>query len=366
MSKLIGFELNKLLRSKKNIVVFVIMLILIFLISDNIVFKAMGYEKYNSYLGASFSSYQSSLRNQGDSSEELPDYLANNDYNGFLNWEINYQQKIIDRLKLHKDNSREDQHIFNIIEADKYWLENNIEPESWGDTDKSVFIFLKFADSFPLWFLPLLLLFVGDIFNKEYQSGSVKLLLTQPYKRTTVALSKYFASVIYSLGALTALLLPMFVGLGIKNGFGDPNTPVEITQSYLTPTIIQPYKFNILVPLWFANILTILLIILAIFAFNAIALFISSIITNRGVTVSILAVAAIAFSYLTFTYLFLPIDGFNIFSIADIQNDLIADFESIDRHVHVTFMDALLSLIAYSALFSTLSVQIVKRKNITT
>lgn len=207
-------------------------------------------------------------------------------------------------------------------------------------------------------------MFVGDIFNKEYQSGSVKLLLTQPYKRTTVALSKYLASVIYSLGAVYAVLLPMFICLGIKNGFGDLNTPVEITQNYLIPTIFQPYKFNILVPLWFANILTILLIIFAIFAFNAIALFLSSIIRNRGVTVSILAVAAIAYFYLTFKYCFIPIDGFNIFSIADIDNDIIADYESIDRHVHVTFMDALLSFIIYSGVFSTLSVFIVKRKNI--
>lgn len=373
MVKLIGFELNKMLRSKKNIIAIIFMFVLLLLMSDNIVAKALGYADYNSYMSGAISVYTTrsnltdsyEIESNKKTSELLNGYLVNNNYMEFLKWEINYQQKEIDRLKLTKNFSRDDQVGFNIIEADKYWIENNIEPEEALGSDKSVFVVSKFSSGFPVYFILFLLLFVADIFNKEYQTGSVKLLMTQPFKRKDIVLSKYFASVIFSLSVVGAMLLSMFIFIGIKNGFGDPNTPVEVTNNFLIPTVFSPYKYNILVPLWQQIILSISLIVAAILAFNAIALFLTTVVKNRGITISALVVAVIAFYYITFKYYSLPLDPFNIFATINIENDLSAAFESIDKHIHISFMDALLSFLIYSGLFSTLSVYIVKRKSIT-
>lgn len=285
-------------------------------------------------------------------SDEVKEYIQNDDYNGFMNFEIKY-------LKENKYANCE-----NIIAIDEYCLRNNIEPQPDFGSSKGLFIISLLADQLSSFFLTFVFLIAADIFNKEYRCDTIKLLMVQPFKRSQIVLAKYFALVLYLLMMIITILIPNFIFNRITLGFSDINYPVEIMNNFMSPWFLTAYKSNILIPLWIYALLSAVLLILAIFCFSAIAMFFSLLIKHKGLALGIMPVIALVFVMLSVRFSLLPISSLNPFSLTYISNDLKAIYDHYDNPQPVTFMDTVLSFSIFSIIFIKYSITTIKRKEI--
>lgn len=77
-----------------------------------------------------------------------------------------------------------------------------------------------------------LILFNADIMSGEYTPGTLKFLLIQPVTRIKVLLSKYFATVLTSLGLIVGVQLLFATGIGLIKGFGSASLPMLMGERY--------------------------------------------------------------------------------------------------------------------------------------
>lgn len=64
----------------------------------------------------------------------------------------------------------------------------------------------------------------GDIVASEFAGGTIKLLLIRPFSRSKILLSKYFATILFSVFLLGALFGTAFAASGILFGFSSAGT----------------------------------------------------------------------------------------------------------------------------------------------
>ena len=62
--------------------------------------------------------------------------------------------------------------------------------------------------------------------DREFSSGSIRLLLTRPVRRWKVYLGKYLTMVLVSAGLYLAMFLAMVLSSGLQLGFGGFASPV--------------------------------------------------------------------------------------------------------------------------------------------
>lgn len=117
----------------------------------------------------------------------------------------------------------------NMLASANYYhilYRDNLHPIGRYHMDSMTFIYHYFNDIIPILIGFIMLILLFDSINDEWNNGSLKLILTQPFSRNKYLISKI---IIGSLHGLFIILIPTLiisVGYGIMDGFGNYNYPV--------------------------------------------------------------------------------------------------------------------------------------------
>lgn len=130
---------------------------------------------------------------------------------------------------------------------DKYSLDHGVNA---GESGNSRTIFINFFSEYSFIILIMVFVVAGPIMSNEYNNGTIKLLLTRPYTRTKILLSKYITvliSIIFSI--LIVSLIQLVVG-GIVLDFDSLKIPAvvysSVTDSLTTYNLITYAGLSIL------------------------------------------------------------------------------------------------------------------------
>lgn len=228
MKDLTFFEIKKILKTRKNIV-FLVCLLLITLIT---VLKFNSYNNKSLFLEKDQCISEIEIIGVDKDKQEL----------------VNLYSKKLDAL----ENKTWKERLQAQIELDKYLLKNNIseyepldivsdriqkniellkdgiEPiNEYYDMSSYNFLVLFSRNIFPVFFIVFIFLISSDIVSSEKQDGTFKFMLIQPYSRKKVITSKTIAAAITTMTALLIILLLGFIILGAVNGFGNPLYPMK-------------------------------------------------------------------------------------------------------------------------------------------
>lgn len=87
-------------------------------------------------------------------------------------------------------------------------------------------VLVNFFNEYSFLILIFIIMIAGGIVSDEFNKGTIKSLLTTPYKRTTILLSKYITALLMIIFIVLAILLMQFVIGGIFLGFSSLSVPV--------------------------------------------------------------------------------------------------------------------------------------------
>lgn len=211
---LIYNELLKVIRKRRILVIFLILLVLI---------PVFTYAQY---------------RNLKTTTEQM----------GTSDWRAHLQQQIIDaqnRLASNRVPEEWKEFMRLRIQVQQYYLDHDINPTAPG---APTFV-RKFIEESISLFLPLLVVVVAsDIVSSEYSQGTIKLLLSRPVRRWKILLSKYAALLLaISLILLITGILAYLVS-GVVFGYGGWNMPVLTGFQMKGEHLITDYVH--LIPQW--------------------------------------------------------------------------------------------------------------------
>ncbi len=156
----------------------------------------------------------------------------NYDFNNYLNRALNeIANSIAEYLNLkNKGNltSNESENYLYYkekIQMQKYILENHQDINNDATLKK---VMENFPYEFSLFILIYIIMLSGSIVSEEYSKGTIKYLLTKPYKRSMILASKLLAILIMlPLIILLMIILELLVG-GIILGFSSLNIPIVV------------------------------------------------------------------------------------------------------------------------------------------
>nr|WP_126429463.1 ABC transporter permease [Brevibacillus marinus] len=192
MFSLVQNETLKILRRRRFLVVFLILLILIPIFT--------------------YAQYRASLTAQKQ--------LGTDDWRALL------QQQIVDLQNRLSSNRlpEEWREILKIrVQMQQYYLEHDINPNAPGGPTFA----RGFMDQAVSLFLPMMVVVLAvDLVSSEYSEGTIKLLLTRPVRRWKVLTSKLIALILFiSLTVLLTLLMAYLIS-GLVFGYGGWDMPV--------------------------------------------------------------------------------------------------------------------------------------------
>ena len=186
------------------------------------------------------------------------------------------------------------------ITVNQILLEKDIKPVFTDSSMQSYhFIRTAFTNVIPIVMVLIVLLFTNDALSAEVETGTVKLLLTQPVGRARIFNAKYASRLMLSLGFFALVFGLFFVILGFIKGFGNAEYPIL----FYTGEYINVSDFMLL---------TILMAFLLIVAVNAFAMLVSVLTNNTASSLSI-SVIIITFLYIL-TYQLGVFDSFAQFN----------------------------------------------------
>jgi len=119
----------------------------------------------------------------------------------------------------------------------KYYYQlyvNDLEPIYSDDVNNITYLYDYFFNVVPLFVLIIPILFIYNIINKEKNSGSLKLVLTQSISRWKYYISKWVSGVVHVISML--ILPPAFIStiLGLKDGFVSFKYPTLFLKNTMT------------------------------------------------------------------------------------------------------------------------------------
>lgn len=117
--------------------------------------------------------------------------------------------------------------IVERLTLEKYAIENDIEYNIMLNSENknallpsdARILLMKFFDNFELITIFIFIYFSTIILSEEYNTGTIKNVLTKPYKRVTILISKIIALILVTISLLISMmLLQIFLG-GVLFGF---------------------------------------------------------------------------------------------------------------------------------------------------
>jgi len=146
---------------------------------------------------------------------------------GTDDWRVALQQKIVDQQnRLNSTGIPEEWKSWLKVQIDQeqYYLDNNINPTTPG---APTFIRKLIEQSIGWLLLPLLVMVITiDIISGERSDGTIKLLLTRPVKRWKILLSKYFSICLLISFLLVLYGVMAYLASGFVFGFKGWTVPV--------------------------------------------------------------------------------------------------------------------------------------------
>lgn len=190
----------------------------------------------------------------------------------------NYSQ-IINGLK-DKENKTEEEkknyeEALKVANVAKYYIENNIVIEK--EYNSASFI-ANIMDEYGVFIIIFSIIVAGTIVSSESQKGTIKLLLTRPYSRNKILLSKYLVSILSVFIFILLFLITEFIVGGIIDGFDIFKIPmVEYNIKTSSVVVMGVCKYSIIKTLMSLP----LVILLTTLGFS-----LSTIISNSAISVA--------------------------------------------------------------------------------
>lgn len=164
----------------------------------------------------------------------------------------------------------------------------------------------NFNSEFGIFILIYAIMFAGSVVSEEFNKGTIKSLLTKPYKRSTILLSKLIAVIGMLLISIIGMCLVELVVGGIMLGFDSLSIPIVI---YSSGSLIEYNVISYLILSILATLPSYLIIALIAFMISTI-----SASTSAAITISFIfylvsnIINAIALTYnLKILKLFIPL-----------------------------------------------------------
>lgn len=150
----------------------------------------------------------------------------------------------------------------------KYILENKVDANA---TNTLRVLLTRFTNEFGLFILIYVILISASIVSEEFNKGTIKYLLTKPYKRSTILTSKLLTLLILlPCIVLLMLLIELIVG-GFVFGYDSLNVPVLVYQA-ATHSIKAIPVFTFVIKMLFASMPMYLVILIFSFMVSTVTL----------------------------------------------------------------------------------------------
>lgn len=160
----------------------------------------------------------------------------------------------VESLKDKENKTKEEEQDYNLalkqMNTSKYYIENNINIEKEYD---GRYILINLTQEYGMFILIFSVIVAGTIVSNEFQKGTIKLLLTRPYSRNKILLSKYIVSIISIFIFIIMFALLQYLVGGIVSGFNAFNVPV--VEYYIgTNSIVVMSVFKYLIIIILSNL----------------------------------------------------------------------------------------------------------------
>lgn len=226
-----------------------------------------------------------------------------------------------------------------------------------------------------------LLIFSSMTIASESSTGTLRMILTKPFRRGEFILTKLIVLIILTLGIMLLVGLLTFILVGQFYGFGnviEPSlSPDEAPYEYVTKTVMLRY-----------SIYSLILTLLPLIAIALFGLFISTLIENVGVAVGLSILVYLLLDYLIgglaewmAPYLFNHYNTFYFSTLADLSQGILTEiwhFQAIDTVLGLkdtktplittakqwVIIKSIIIPIGYSILFLITSLIIFRRKDV--
>lgn len=186
----------------------------------------------------------------------------------------------INSLKSKENKTSEEQQVYDdalrTANTSEYYIENNINIKNEYDARYTL---MHLNESYGIFIIVYGIIIAGTIVSNEFQKGTIKLLLTRPYSRNKILLSKYIVSMLCIIVFIIFFIIAQYVVGGIVYGFDIFNiSAVEYNLSTNSIVVMNALKYSLYTILGFLP--TYILISTLAFALGTITM-------NSGVSIAI-------------------------------------------------------------------------------
>lgn len=408
MGKLIYSEFIKLISKKKNILIFISMVILMGCYVKNMLPKdkdvlnsviseyKVSLNEISSYVNNKIVPEKTKLINEGKENSEEVEFLReeerflidegsalvniiygyrNNNPQEELQGKIDLDELILqckDRgytnVKSLDCEVMQQRTVFERrINKNKFLLENNIKQIN-EDTSLCSFNFLRLIsrDILTIVIIGVSLLVAADTVSSENEEGTFKTVLVSNITRKKVLISKIIASTIFSTVLIFLTIAIYFVYLGFVKGFGSINYPFEYCKysfSFHAGNIFAP-EYDIMPGVTYF-IIYILFSILAIFMTTVIGILISTVLQNSKASICLSIIIGVVMYKLTdpvgilkkLAFLF-PSTYFSAFLT------LKGEVMKTVQNNKITFLNGIIVISIFAIVLSIISIKVFKKEDI--
>lgn len=365
MKELIAFEFRKMFKLKKTwILFFLLVAMFIFAGIDCEVWRERYYDV--DLYEIMYQNDQINLTNDPDNPLKMLNDCKENKClsEEFLKYDINYCKEKAKGLS--EDSAGYMEYNSHIV-LDRFMLKNKV-PYYRSDLNvNGLFFISNFTKDSP-YFLPLIFIILcADIFNKERKGGTQKLLMTQPFSKKKIIMSKYLCCIITSVSMFTLAFVIYLIVSTILYGWIPLDYPTTIIDNYSVLAMSSRTTGNIVIPLYYFFILSFVMALVFIIAIVTISFFLSLLFKKKttSMLVPIMLCILVDFSYFFWFGPKLqnisPLNIFSYMSVGDIFYGYHRDFMNSGANP-LTVANAIVVPLIYTAVFLGLSFPVIKRK----
>lgn len=379
MRVLIDFEVKKFFNRKKNkklILLFLLLSTVLIMIHCNLENEYIKSEKNS--IASEIKSVEEAIKESEQMQKQFPDSkdpqsdidlytkqlnllkdkqnaLLSNDNVMYLKSEIKLDEDLVNNIQsnkvIHPSESIKD--IEDRININKYLLKKNIKPIFTSASMKGFnFITLFFNSPFAVIIMILIITLCADITSSEFESGTYKLLFTQPISTIKVFLSKVISSSIISAILVLIITSTYFCILGIFKGFGSSQYPVSFYNGSVQE-LIPVSKF----------IIHILLMQILITVFLCIfSVVISTVFKNTSTSISISIIISVSLYMLANSGLLVKLAFLNPFTYVNCNDILQGVYAGRYNVSNVNYYNGIILLVSVSILLFIFGVLYSRKK----
>ena len=153
----------------------------------------------------------------------------------------------INSLKNKENKTAEEQQVYDdairTVNTSEYYVENNINIKNEYDARYTL---MHLDESYGIFIIVFGIIIAGTIVSNEFQKGTIKLLLTRPYSRNKILLSKYIVSMLCIIMFIIVFVIAQYIVGGIVFGFDTFNiSAVEYDLSTNNIVVMSALKYSI-------------------------------------------------------------------------------------------------------------------------